>query len=351
MPAQRIVEDLDSFADAVRSGDLDRARRVADRLSDQYDALRVEENAAVERALAGRDRLDIPRDDKQRLNRLAFSQSATQMARSGFLTATATHLSDPAATDADELVANAGKLREQESELLDAADAASPVLDDVTLPPVLGFASVDAPEGPHPKGGTFTATTTLQNVGDDVATSVSVSHDAVDGVTVTPGSRSVGDLAPQSNVTSEFEVTGDEAGEYTLSFTASADVDSTSKRLVFEVVSKGDLVESILDGLSSLSDRLEALPKGVSRSLSSKVETAVSCAEKAGSFVEGGRAKQANNALNAASKALGAFLNEVDALSRGKGNGRKIDSATTRALRGLASRLVDLIALAKRAEI
>lgn len=126
-------------------------------------------------------------------------------------------------------------------------------------------------------------------------------------------------------------------------------------KIPVEVNGKGEFARTALRLVRALIQRIERtkqLSGGREQSLLSKLDGTTESLERAIDFVESGRAKQANNQLNVASRKLGAFFNQFEALTRNRGKKKlELDEAVEKTIVELIETAINRISDARRAEL
>lgn len=348
-----ITDALRAYESAIEDDDYAAAKRHLERLNELYEGGITTEDVLTERALLARDQQGGSSEGRTDLHEFAQYSSATALTRTSFLTTAAAYLSDPDEVDRGQVLEVTDTLRTRERELGDRADDVEDALEGITLPPAVELLAVDTPAGPHLKGGTLQLHVVAANAGDGPAESVAVAVTDPDGVSVSPVSVDLGSLDGGSVETVAVDASLDAAGRYSVDVDlSSASAGTSAETATFTVADKTDIVDDVgssLEELARLVESADEVPAGLRRSLAAKVDTAEKKVDDAHEFAEKDRAKQANNALDAASKALGALLNQVHGTGNG-GNGGLPDLFELRIV-NLTERLIDLLTAAREAEL
>lgn len=373
MPSEAVTDILEDLKAGVESSDPAAVKRAVDELQAEYDRIAESEQVAFQQAVAARDRTSLSRDRRQTLDSFARTTASVTLPRSSILTLGAYYVTEPSQVDEAQLLDTADALADEESTLVEEAERAEPVIEDVDLPPALAFTTLAEPTDDQPKGSTFGVDATVRNVGDESAESVAVSAES--DLPASPGSTDLGTLAPDASETAAFEVTAATAGTTAIEFTADSDgAEATSETIEVTVLDKAGYVDRVREDLNGAMQTLGEvdLHRGTANGVEAKLETAIEKVEDAAEFVERGQAKQADNVLGAAANVLGAALNQLDAGRNGAGgngndrggngnggragngnggNGGAGDAGEPGVLFGTVETLIDEIAAARAAEL
>jgi hypothetical protein len=158
MPDSTLPDLVDAFESAVEAEEFAAATAVLDDLESAYADLESDEAAALARALAARDRGEIPASDRERLSEYARHHTATELSRGSILSLGAIYLSYPSQVDTERLFQATDQLREQEEEYVTHEESVASVTSTVELPPQFALvASVASPE-PHLLGDSARST-------------------------------------------------------------------------------------------------------------------------------------------------------------------------------------------------
>lgn len=313
-----VIQTLEAMEAALADDDYERVRTLSGELFDAYDEQEAQERAQIERAKAVSRR--TPGDVDDAVSSYLTEAQTANLNRLGASLSVGVLVPNPGAGDQD-LRAHVSEMRKQEEAVAEAAEAAAPSLDDVSLPAMPRLVSVSASADPVPLSETVELTLGVANVGDEAANGLTLSATG-DGLTVTRGDRSL-DLGAGARRTVTFDAEATETGDATVTFELSAGEDVlATDRLDVEVLDKVGYLDRAERRLEQLRTRIAetGLSKGRRRSLTAKVDAASDSLGRARDEAADGREKQANNQLNAATKQLGALVNALEARkSGGKG--------------------------------
>lgn len=353
MTNRTIIDLVDDLELALKDDRLDDADRLLGDLAAAYDDARPAETGHVERALVARERSDdVPQAEQ--LTAYPQAKAATATSRSAVLSGVAGYLADPTSVETQQVVDVVSNLRTLEDQLLDERESVADLLDDVTLPERLVVTGTRFPDGLHVVGGSYDLTVEVANVGDAATGDVTVRVPEEAGLSVTPTSASLGEVAPDGEASAEFTVTVGETGDYGLAVTATtADGEEGEGRTLFTAFDKRGLTDQAVETvgeLRGLVDGTDALSRGTHQSLLAKIDATLRALRDAREDLEDHRTKQADTDLRTAAKTLGALLNQLDALeNRGKG-GESVPQTFLRTARTLAGSAVDQIYAAREAD-
>lgn len=343
--SQSITTLLDTYETAVENDDFSEAADTLELLTDQYENHEIDEEVRVMRSLLIRDAAGLDTDATEPLQTYVTQAIGSGLTRTGFLTAAAAYLSDPATVDRTETLDATRTLRERETALDAAAADIADRYNDVTLPAAVDLLSARLPEGPYLKGKSDTLTIVVANVGDS-STEGSVTVTQPSGLGVSPTSTDL-TLAAGERATVEVTVSYDTDGEYKLEVeldAGDAGVDVSMVRI--DVDTKLDLINAVLAGIDTLQERVEE-----AESLGTVQRTALDAelllveeqVELAQGLAEGGSTLLANTTLETAIIKMGAYLNELNLLL--------LEPDIHQALEKAGELLIDQLVDAKHAEL
>lgn len=357
--SQTIPGLLSEFEQAIETANYQTAAQTVNTLTDRYETQMAADEIRMTRAFGASDiSVNTPAYDSVQM--YAVNATAVAQARAGFLTQVTSYLSDPATATSQSILEPTRTLREREETLSEAREFATDAIEGATVPAAVQLLTTEFPTRFNPKGASETLTVAVGNAGDSPADGVVIEVTDPDGLTVTPSTTDLGTLDPRERATVAVEVTYDVAGEYTLTVDLDPTLDSTDfERLDVIVRTKLDLITTGIEGIEDFRARLGAveMKDGPQNGLDSKLANANRKTEQAKGFAMDGRAKQANNMLNAATRILGAFLNQLDALtktpdeSNGQGKQPSIPPADHWTLDQTAEHFIDLLVAAQRADL
>jgi hypothetical protein len=360
MPSKNAADVLDDLQAGVEASDVAAVKRAVDDLQAEYDRIETSEQVLLQQAVTARDKTSVSREHRQKLDSLARTIASVALPRSSVLTFGTYYVTEPSRVDESQVLDAADALAVEESSLVEAAEQADPVLDEVELPPALGFVGIEEPTDAAPKGSMLESTVTVRNVGDSPAEGVAISAES--DLPVSPEHADLGALAPDSGATATFAVSASIAGTVTVEFTGDGEnVDDASEAIEVTVLDKGGYLDRIQEDLDGTMQTLgeAGLPRGTAKGVEAKLETAIQKVDDAEQFVDRGMAGRANNMLGAAANALGAALNQLDGGRNGNGNAKSGDKGGNGGqsdgepglLFGAVESLIDELATARAAEL
>lgn len=308
---------LTELNDAIVDGDTDRTDSVLSDLQDAYDSADRADAALYERSLTGRDRVVTNSETRTTLDDYLRQSTAVDHLRSGILAQVTMYLASPENVDSTEIIDMISKAKNEEQALADAKSAAQPIADDIELPPMLRV-QTERTNVRLLKGESTTIKMEIANYGDgslDELT-VEIGGDA----SATPSEFDIGTVGGGKQLTEALTIKGDSDGEFKLTVTGDApSVDASSESVEVTVLNKES---ATTEAASVLEDVRTTVESGTvpGNSLTGRLETAARGLKDAKDEAKAGRARQANNALNRASNALEAVLNQFN---QSKGRGQK----------------------------
>lgn len=351
MSSQEVVDLLDRVASSFEAGDYAAAGDAYHELVDAYRRVEPGEQAARTKAIMAVRDGGLSGPERQAAKTLISETVTTQIKRSGAVMSLSVGVVHPTRVDDADVLGSVAELRDSEQTYRSARADAEPALDAVSLPASVVAATATVADDVVPKGGSTTLTVTVANVGDEDG-SATLELDAPDGVSLDRSSASVS-VPADGTVEERFEAATSAAGEHDVTASVSGgDATGDPVETTVTVRSKAGYVEAGRESLALLDEM--AADADAPRDLRAKLDRADARLAQAASFADAGRAKQANNMLNAASNVLGAFLNQLDGLSSGdggRGNGGALSDAERHSLESAAERLVERLADARTAEL
>ncbi len=350
MPSETAASSLDDAAAAIEAEEFDALEAAIEDLEAAYDAVEASESARFRRAVAARADVAPSGEPFETLNRYAKLHTSVELGRVTALSGAALFAARPAADDPEDLAGSLSELADRERTFADLAGPTDDALADVELPALVALASVEAPTEPVVKGGTVEVAATVESVGDDPAADVTLAQ--ASDLSLSPAAADAATLAPGETLSATFSGEATVAGEVDVTLSvSSADAGERERTVTVDVLDKTEATAIAVGTLSDLRDRVEAVfDGGRERSLLAKLEAASDSVDRARGFRESGRGKQANDQLGTASRQVGAFLNELDTVGRGRGRDG-LSPAVERSLRELAAAVTDQLARAQRAAV
>lgn len=351
---------------AIDDNEFTAAKEAIDALSAEYDDLRIPETARFDGAVVAREQRETP-VSRELMSDYARTHSATALARSSFLGAAVAYLADPSSVEVDQATNVASNLRDQEASFQDLAPDVDDELTDVTLPPHVVVASASGPDGPALVDEPVTIEVTVANVGDGPATGVMVTASVGGDGTVTPESTSVDGLDGGESAAVDLTFTADASGTHSVTIATTHDDASSGnpraeRKVSVEIVAPADLAEAAMETIATVRDRVESaeLDRGLERSLLAKLDTAESKVEDGLAALNQGQEQQANGQFKAATRSIGAFLNQLSAGddSNGRGGGGRgqgnngsgagdLPETLERSIKQLAQNTIEQLSLAR----
>lgn len=346
-----VLSKLDELKDAVEDEDSEQALTVLSNLQDAYDEQAAAERPHIERAKKlTRGNMD---DTPKQVMSFLQETTAAQMNRAGALIAVKTSLAYPEETDED-ILKLIEALEERERSVAAATETVSDELATVTLPAFPFVLKTSTPEVPVGKGSSTDVSATVLNVGDEAVTGLSSTVQISDGLSVIDGPSVSDEIAPDESTEVLTTLRAESAGDYTVTIEVAGDSGRDGVQTAqLEVFTKGSFVDRIRRQVDQLRTRVaEATPPsgGQQRELISKLDAVLERLQKAEHHIERSEPKKANNMLNAASRQLGGFINDLEANGRNN-DGNKIPEHRRIAFIEAASESIELLSAAQNANI
>lgn len=336
---------VDEFIQAISSDDYFKAEVKADQLRTTYEN-RALENQLYRQSIAARDNSNIDEKTQTEFNKYIGTSSNVGFVRSSFLFHAGSFLSDPENLDDGDMVDMSNSLKESEEKYNENKDKVQSLIQKIELPPTVEVLSVGIPKPPHPKGGSFSLSILVKNVGDIKVEGAKIEVTGTSGITIEPNTVTVGTLGPGTETETIFDVGLEKTGTSTISVTlTSNNAASSTDEITFNVVNKEDIVQVADSNIAKLINWIDDLKanKGTKRSLISKLEAAQAKLDDALRFIDEDKSKQADNMINAAINILGAFLNVlVDSSPR-----KNLDKKEVDFLKDQGNYTIDVLSTAK----
>lgn len=359
MAQPQLVGALDALASAVADEDFEQIDAALDEYEAAYQASAPTERSRLQRSRLLRREADLSSSERSKLGEYERQRAATSAVRTSIFAGGDLLLLNPDSDVLAEYGDAIGELRSREQALNEKSGVAETVLSDFEVPASVAILSVSASTEAPVYGATTTVETTVENVGDETATGVTLQAES--GLPVNPTEQTLGSLADERS-TVTFEVTAAEAGDHDVNVTVeSENAGSTSGTATISVLTKRDLAETASESIGELITRIkeaEDVPDNKAKSLVTKLERADDSIDRAIRAIGRGKRKRADNALGTAINQLGAFLNDFASSKGGSGkgkngkNGSNSPSATVvQSVERSAHAIIDQLARARDAAI
>lgn len=312
-----IEELLTAFADAIRADDADTAEDVYSDLQDAYERRDSEAAGIYERSLTARDEVVTDPESRTTLDDYLRQTVSTDLARSSVLTQGTLAICSPDEVDQDELLALISKASTEEQRLTETQAAAEGIVAELDLPAVLGV-SIDTTDVRVLKGDQAEVELEVANYGDQPVDGLSV--EVGGNAAITPSAFEIDTLSAGSRRTETLRVDGATDGEFSVTVTGDATNVADTASVDVAVLNKASAIQAavaVLDEVKTTADRIQV----PGNSLDGRLDTADRGLQRALEATNGGRQRQASNALNQASNVLEAILNQYSD-SRGGGNSK-----------------------------
>lgn len=345
----KLAQLLTDFEDALREGE---RKRVAD-LLDELDAAFEEAELIEERVSAQLRtvRRNQPLEPTQGETLAAYdgTLSGVELTRGALLAAGLMYVADPDGIPAAEVIEKIDQLREFTRALDEQFNDVEQVLATTNVPASLVL-STSPDGGPYLKGQNFTTSLTVENVGTEPATAVSVEVNS--RASSEPEQINIGELEAGNKITESVIIQFEKARETTVSFEVTDEDGITAeKKLSFTVNDKERMSEGALEIVAAVRNYIkgsESITGRWENSLVSQLMAAEESFQRALDETEDDRSRQANNALNTATRQLGAFLNHFEARQNG---GRSLEDSKAFSVMTRIEGAIENAVSAKEAEI
>jgi len=245
------VPDLvDEFETAVENGEVEKAKTLTRKISTRLSEKRVEQVQTLKQAIQARDQPDVSTEQARNLQEYVRSITSLSLERNGFLTSSASMLSEfeqLSAAERQQSTETASRLKDAEQTTDDAQSSAEETAEEATLPPNVALVSASAPDLTLAVGQSTTVDVQFSNVGDETAEDIEVTVSSRAGLAFNGTRKTVSEVPGGQSIRLGFEVEADEPGTYTVSFhLSSANGGEDSRDVTIEVkASTTDPVETI----------------------------------------------------------------------------------------------------------
>ena len=212
---------LAEFTAAVEDGRRDVAQTLARRIATRVSERRQQQVQTLERSIKARTQPSISETEAQAIQEYIQSVTATSLERNGFMTSTATLLSEFEQLSADQrtqATESASSLKESEQRTEQSQSSAEEATEQTTVPPSVQVVAVSTPKLTISAGQTAAVTTDVSNAGDEPATGVVVDVAAPTGLAFNGTRREIGRVDSGETETVTFEFTAVDPGSYDVRF-------------------------------------------------------------------------------------------------------------------------------------
>ncbi|MDS0300905.1 hypothetical protein NDI76_19335 [Halogeometricum sp. S1BR25-6] len=343
MTNQTIVDKLGEIRDAVAQDSIRDATTLFLELKEEYIDTRIGEAARHKQYLLVHNVGGVSGEERTALTKYVSGLTRVQMQRSELLTTGAQYVSG-LEVNTDSLIEIVDKTQNVERSLLESRQTAESISVPEPLPASVSLLNLDTSDDQLPKGAPGDLTIVVANPGDKSAKGVQVELSSDGKLNFESNTLMIGSISGQKTVSTT--ITGTASGLATLeaeitSEDAGSDFGSTS----LQVINKRSAAENAKTKIDNILDNIESAGpgKGGGRTVESKLSNADAKISDALRFIDQNRSKQANNVLNAASRMLGALLNQLSGQGKSGVNEFFVEQQV--------EATIETISIAKRAEM
>jgi len=211
---------LAQLATAIDEQRYEDAQGLLSQLQTQYEERADTENRTIARTQVVRTATDTDLDEVQNLTEYLRMATSTKLRRSAVLSKmSAFARSEGAELDQSEARQTVETAKQQEADFKTETETVQSQVADRSLSPRIAVSSASVTQSALETGATTEVSATITNVGDEQAQNANVTISAPDGVSLARSSVTLGQVSADQTVTESFQITGDEAGVYTLTIT------------------------------------------------------------------------------------------------------------------------------------
>ncbi|QSG01608.1 CARDB domain-containing protein [Natranaeroarchaeum sulfidigenes] len=340
---------LTDFKEAIKADDREQTANLLDELDTAFEEAELTERQLSAQSRSVRRNRPLEPAQAETLATYDGTLSSVELTRGALLTAGSMYVADPDEVPATEVIKAIDQLREFNGALNEQSNDVEQVLTAMDVPASL-VVSTSTDGGPYLKGQKVTVSLTIENAGNEPATSVFVKADSQ--ASPEPEQFDIGNLEAGNEITEPVTIQFEKAQETTVVFEVTdEDGANAEEELLFTVNDKKALAEGALEIVATVRDQIrddDSITGGLENSLVSQLEASENSLQRALDEIKDKHSRQANNALNTATQQLGAFLNNFEARQNGRSSLKdsKAFSITTR-IEGA----IENAANAKKAEI
>jgi len=230
---------LDEFETAIENENYQNAEVVLRKIGHEYEKLSIGETAAVKRSIEARNQSGVTGQHRTILSEHSHQAIGTELTRAMFLATAAVFVATPDAANKQEVQDTIKKLKQSEKNFRKNSKRAKMVTKTVELSPSVAILSAPVTESPLKKGVSAPLSVVVGNVGDKPAKGIRLSASGANEVTIDPSVEPIGRLDAHVDSTQEFEITGNQPGDYSITFKLSSENGGSSlEETTFEVVDK-----------------------------------------------------------------------------------------------------------------
>lgn len=283
---------------------------------------------------------------------------STYLSRVGALTKISTFTTTPNELNIVSLRSDIEHLISEEQHFLGKVKETDEILERNELPARVKFLQVVGPDSIVPLRTHFTIKSSIKNLGD--ATVEEINVESSSPLPVEQASVAEKSLNKGEEMTAQFQFEATKTGNATVNLSLNSTNGGTdTEKLPVEIADKVEFIGKAIELVRQVIEIIDGSKKvdgGQERSLLAKLDSAMESLERAEGYATTQKEKQANNKLNTASKQLGAFLNQIDAMTKEKGNKKKnerskVGGSVIQSSVGLTEAAIDRISDGRDAEI
>ncbi|WP_411967483.1 CARDB domain-containing protein [Haloferax sp. YSSS75] len=320
MSTKNISAILNTLQSQLERSEFEAANQTFTELSEAYTARQLDEKLLVGKAQARRNTGSIPEPLRDQLYALEEQYLTTELSRMSVLGSVSLFLLNPTAAPASSVTSNLSTAVSREDDLQQEIETTSPELQGLVVPPTLKLVTTDVSNPAVFVGDSTSVSITVQNVGSSSAADVTAQSESND-LTVDPSTQSVGVIDSESSESITMSASSDSPGTHKLEFeVSSSNAGNVSGNIEVSFTTPVEVLDFQRDELVALEGDVSdaSPPGGAERGLIDKLAAAQDSISRAISGLESSSrgGQPPTRALNTAINQLGAYLNQVDALSK-----------------------------------
>lgn len=319
MSSVSVIPILNTLQSQLSAGELDAANDTFTELSGKYTEREAQDELAFGRSKALRESGSVSGSLKDQLDAFENLYYQVELYRASVLGGVSFFFIDPTEASNSEVTSEMSKAIEVEKSFQGQLDELESELDSADVPPDLNIVATELSDTSVFLGDSTSVEVTVQNIGSDEASDVMLEVTGSD-VSVSPASQSLGDIGAAGTVTTSVTVSSDSQGVNEVEITATssnAGTSSKTARVPFTTII--EVLENRVGSLEELEEAVSSsvLSGDVKDGLIDKLDAAIESIERAISSLEssGRGGPPPERSLNAAINQLGAYLNQIDAVS------------------------------------
>lgn len=315
MTRERVINLTDTFETAISNEDYEQGMETLEKIDEQYHTLSVEEKTRYRRAIRALEHNSTTDEAAEViLHSFAEQHGLTQLARGSFMLLGSACVSAPKTTSQDDLAAGIRRLQRQERAYDEHTQEASSLINEYNLAASLEFIDIRLPEEHLFREESLEVGLVVRNVGDEPATGavIRISSDMEIGDELIE----LGEIEPGVSRSVSFDATPDQTGPTTIDIrsthSSGSEITTSITLEIHDMSTMFTVISDLIDDLKWKIEQEDKIGRGLEHSVFGKLRNVDSQIARAVRLAERERFEEVNNALLAASRQLGGFVNSFE---------------------------------------